>query len=188
MPPSVVTKSSRKKKGILEQSKSRETHVRLYTTRRTGLGTVECGRGRGSPTTDPRPHDGVGVDVEVEAATHEPPTSESTSVSVSVSISISVSTTSFCAATAAACVFFSGCGTPGAASSPRSQRARRSARPSIHGPALESTQPPCAPSHVQVPPSVVGRFSGGTRSRRTSWCWFVPRSVILSSVRGESHG
>ena len=44
---------------------------------------------------------------------------------------------------------------------------------------------------VQVPPRAMGRFSGGTRSRRTAACCsglFVPRIVILSIVRGASHG
>ena len=148
-----------------------------YTTSRTGPGTAECGRARGRPTTDVRPHDVDGVDV-VVAVLHDSSTSIITSVSSGAFFV-------FCAGGGGG----GGHGTPGAGISPRSQRARRAARPSsIQGPALESTQPPRAGSQVHVPPRAVGRFSGFMRSLRMVWCWSIPSTEIFSSVRGESHG
>jgi hypothetical protein len=196
------------------------------TTRRTAAGGGGCWSGSGSPTTDARAHEGDGVEaegapapasgLETAAVWDVPSSSVSSRVSsVPGPWTRSFSFSSFCSG---------GHGTPGAGISPRSQRPRRSARPSIHGPAFESAQPP-PPStplvslsplsllllslsrssprvlllvveaqvqvQVQVPPSEAGRFSGETRSRSSAVCWsgtFVPRMVILSSVRGASHG
>ena len=56
---------------------------------------------------------------------------------------------------------------------------------------LVATEAPYVQVQVQVPPRASGRFSDGTRSRRRAACCsglFVPRMVILSSVRGASQG
>jgi hypothetical protein len=114
------------------------------TTRRTAAGGGGCWSGSGSPTTDARAHEGDDVEAEGAPGLETAAVWDAPSSSVSSRVS-SVpgpwsrsffSFSSFCSG---------GHGTPGPGISPRSQRARRSARPSIHGPAFESAQPPSPP-------------------------------------------
>ena len=147
--PSIITGDKKKR--------SREAYTRalrappppssstsLHTTRRTAAGGGGCVSGNGSPTTDVRPHeDGDGAAVATVPAPALAAGASTWLASSSVMSSSRVTSTARpCSCSCSSCFCSGGHGTPGPGMSPRSHLARRSARPSIHGPALDSVQPP----------------------------------------------